>query len=285
MILDRWYKPPDDELIYHYCSADAFLQIVTTRSIWAGASYALNDVSERSWGYSIFTKVAKALEQETGREFLENIYSPVVAGYLHSTLMVACFSRDADVLSQWRAYADDGRGFAIGFAPTSMRVPAKPLCVLYEEHAQIVELTNNLKHTYEVEKSMGFKYDDKFKTHLFHIGNDLCAYKHPGFREEQEIRLCHLCGMDQEEKKVIPLGARGEDGERLSEPLKTYFRMSKGILTPYVVLDYSTGGTIAPIKEIILGPRNQNSELNIEIFLTAIGVTEVAVSRSETPYY
>jgi len=28
---------------------------------------------------------------------------------------VACFSAADDLLSQWRAYADDGCGFAIGF--------------------------------------------------------------------------------------------------------------------------------------------------------------------------
>ena len=30
---------------------------------------------------------------------------------------IACFSRERDDLGQWRAYADDGRGYAIGLAP------------------------------------------------------------------------------------------------------------------------------------------------------------------------
>jgi hypothetical protein len=152
MILDRWYNPSDNELIYHYCSADAFLQIVASRTIWLSASYTLNDVSERSWGYSIFARVAGGLKQETGDTFIKSLYIPVVAGYLHSILMVACFFLNADVLGQWRAYADDGRGFAIGFSSRMLKIPAKQLRVLYKEHAQLVELTNNFRHIYEIER-------------------------------------------------------------------------------------------------------------------------------------
>jgi hypothetical protein len=287
VILDRLYKPSDDELIYHYCRPEPFLEIVDSRSVWLSASYTLNDVTERGWGYSIFARAAKSLEQEAGSEFIKKIAEPVFGGYLHSMLMIACFSLDADVLSQWRAYADDRRGFAIGFSPKLMKVPAKPLRVLYDEDAQMRELIGNLRHTYEVEKSAGFKYGSEFQNHLFQMGLDLCAYKNPAFREEREIRLAHLCGMAPagKSKKIVPLGARDLAGKRLSKPLKTCFRMSKGVLVPYVIVDYSTKGTVAPIKEIVLGPRNENSELNIEIFLNSIGMTDVAVRRSKAPYW
>jgi hypothetical protein len=191
MIKDRWYKPSNDELIYHYTPPESFLEIITSRTIWLSASYTLNDVSERSWGHLIFEKAAKTVEQETGSEFVAEIMGPVIAGYLHSMLMVACFSLDADVLSQWRAYAEDGRGFAIGFSPKVMKTPAKPLRVLYDEHAQMQELIGNLKNIYGIEKSFGFKYGHQFRKHMFNVGLDLCAYKNPAFREEKEIRLAH----------------------------------------------------------------------------------------------
>jgi Protein of unknown function (DUF2971) len=284
MILDRLYRPTENELIYHYCRPEAFLEIVNSRSIWLSASYTLNDVTERSWGYSTFAKAAKTLEREVGSEFINKIAEPVIAGDSHSILMIACFSLDVDVLSQWRAYADDGRGFAIGFSPKLMQIPAKPLRVLYDEDAQMHELIGSLKHTYEVEKSTGFKYGDEFQNHLFQMGLDLCAYKNPAFREEREIRLAHFCGIDRKAKKVLSLGARAPDGKRLSEPLKTHFRMSKGVLVPYVIVDYSDKGAVAPIKEIVLGPRNENAELNIEVFLNTIGGADVTVRRSKVPY-
>jgi hypothetical protein len=82
----------------------------------------------------------------------------------------------------------------------------------------------------------------------------------------------------------MPLGAIGPDGGRLSEPLQTQFRMSNGVLIPYVVADYTNKGAVAPIKEIVLGPRNENHESNIDIFLRTMGVTDVTVRRSTAPY-
>jgi hypothetical protein len=284
MILDRWYKPMGDELIFHYCRPEAFIEIVRGRSIWLSASYTMNDSTERSWGYSVFQKVAKALEPDTGPEFISQIAAPVIAGDHYSMLMIGCFSLDADVLSQWRAYGDDGRGFAIGFSPNAIQAPAKQLRVLYEEDAQIQELTSNLRHIYQFEKSKGFKFDDQFRSHLFHLGLDLCAYKNPAFREEREIRLAHICGMNRDAKTAIPLGARGPRGERLSDPLTIHFRIVKGVVVPYVVMDYTNGGTASPIREIVLGPRNENAELNIEMFLNTLSVPNVTVRRSKVPY-
>jgi hypothetical protein len=140
MIFDRWYDPKDNELIYHYCTPAALIEIVRTRTIWLSASYTMNDATERGWGYAVFLEVAKALEKETGPEFIKQIITPVAAGDRSSLLMLGCFSLDADVLSQWRAYGDNGRGFAVGFSPRLMKIPAKQLRVLYEKDAQIKEL-------------------------------------------------------------------------------------------------------------------------------------------------
>ena len=248
MILDRWYKPTGDELIFHYCRPEAFIEIIRGRCIWLSASYTMNDATERSWGYSVFQKVAKVLEADTGTEFISQIAAPVIAGDSYSMLMIACFSLDADVLSQWRAYGDDGRGFAIGLSPKLIQALAKQLRVLYDEDAQIQELTGNLRHIYQVEKSNGFKYDDQFQSHLFHLGLDLCAYKNPAFREEMEIRLAHVCGMNRDGKTAVPLWCACPSGGRLGDPLKIHFRIVKGVVVPYVIVDYSNGGTASELR-------------------------------------
>jgi hypothetical protein len=284
MIFDRWYEPSDDELIYHYCRPEPLLEIMRTRSIWASAFYTMNDTSERRWGYSMFEKALNAMEAETGPEFIKRVVPPVIAGDAHTVLMLACFSLDADVLSQWRAYADDGRGFAIGFAPKIIQARAKQLRVLYDEDAQLEELMGNLRHLYEVEKSRGFQYGIECDRHLFNLGLDLCAYKVPAFHEEKEIRLCHVSAINRESNTLVSLGARGPDGERLSEPPDMHFRVVRGTVVPYVVLDYSSGGKASPIREIVLGPRNENAELNIQVLLNTLGVRDVTVRRSEAPY-
>jgi hypothetical protein len=286
MILDRFYTPAHDELIYHYCPAAAFLEIVRSRTMWLSASYALNDRMERDWGYSIFVKALDQFQSEVGKHFIDNVRDAVDMAYFHSMLMISCYSLDGDMLSQWRAYADDSRGFSIGFAASVMQQSAKPLRVRYDEQAQLGELLGNLKHTYEYEKSIGFKFDDEFRTHWFHVGLDLCAYKHFSFAEEKEIRLAHVSGLisDENSRRILALGARGQDGKLLSEPSDVHFRIRNGIVVPYIVLDYSNRGTISPIKEIILGARNENTESHIEVFLNTIGVTGVPVRRSNAPY-
>jgi hypothetical protein len=286
MILDRVYDPPENELIYHYCPPQAFLEIVRSRAIWHSAYYALNDLSERRWAYSIFEKAIHLIEEEVGKEFIEAIRAMVGMALKGSLMMISSYSLDPDVLSQWRAYADDGRGFAIGFRAKQMQMPAKALRVLYDEEAQLRELVGNFRHIHGYEKSIGFKYNDEFKSHLFHIGLDLCAYKHPTFREEREIRRAHVSGLVPKEKtvKIIPLGARDQEGKILSEPNNIHFRVKAGVVIPYVALDYTNRRQMSPVSEIVLGPKNENAETNIEIFLGAVGMTNVRVRRSTVPY-
>ena len=188
MILHRAYDPPIGELIYHYCRPEAFLEIVRHRAMWFSAYYVMNDALEREWGYNLFSRVLESLSDEFNKDFLEQVMVGIRAGTFTNVAMISCYSLDADVLSQWRAYADDGRGFAVGFDPKLMQMPAKKFRVLYNEETQIAELTGNLRHVFGYEQSIGFKYDEMFRSHWLNFGMDLIAYKHHGFREEKEIR-------------------------------------------------------------------------------------------------
>jgi Protein of unknown function (DUF2971) len=286
MIFDRFYTPADDELIYHYCSAMAFIEIIKSRTVWSSAYYVLNDSTEREWGYSIFGRAVDRLRGELGQTFIDSVGAMIHRAYSSSIVMISSFSLDPDVLSQWRAYADGGRGFAVGFSPKLMKMPAKKLRVLYDEESQFEELVGNLRHTFEYEKSIGFRYDKEFQRHWQNVGFDLCAYKNPAFREEKEIRFAHMSGLVPEGKswKIVSAGAQDRDEKMLSSPLEVRFRTSDGILVPYVALDYSNRGKMSPIKEVILGSRNENAESSIEIVLNTLGVDGVSVRRSRVPY-
>jgi hypothetical protein len=73
MMQDRLYKPTKDELIYHYCGADAFTQIVQSRTMWHTAFSALNDSTERKWGLTQFLDAADKLRSACGAEFIDRI--------------------------------------------------------------------------------------------------------------------------------------------------------------------------------------------------------------------
>jgi hypothetical protein len=59
-----------------------------------------------------------------GREFLDCLADMLSTKNFSGRFefFIASFSRDLDELSQWRAYADNGRGYAIGFAPRVFRI-------------------------------------------------------------------------------------------------------------------------------------------------------------------
>jgi hypothetical protein len=285
MIKDRLYKPIDDEIVYHYCRPDAFLEIVRSGTIWHSAYTVLNDTMEREWGYRIFIEVTEQLRGECGADFIDRIQAIVKISQTNSVAMISSYSLNGDVLSQWRAYADDGRGFAIGFSTRRMDMPAKPLKVLYDRAAQVKELTGNIRHVFQHEQSVGFKYNDEFRAHWYTFGLDLCAYKNPAFAEEMEIRRVHISlALDEVTKGVIPIGAIDRQNVRRSPAVQVDFRVSNGVLVPYVVLDYTDGGKNEPLKEVVLGPKNANLESNVEILLSTMGLNNVAIKRSQAPY-
>ena len=84
--------------------------------------------------------------------------------------------------------------------------------------------------------------------------------------------------------KIVPLGALDQDENRLSEPVEIHFRTNKGVVIPYVSIDYTNRAKICPVQEIVLGPRNDNAESNIQLFLNTMGMKDVTVRRSAVPY-
>lgn len=105
--------------VYHYTDSTGLLGILQSGKIRLTDVFGLNDTSELRHGVHHACEIlaekalagppmAKLLSEEFSRLWKENIESS--AHYL-----VACFSRNDDDLSQWGAYGDDGRGFAIKF--------------------------------------------------------------------------------------------------------------------------------------------------------------------------
>ena len=99
------------KVIYHYCDLNAFLAILNYKKLWLSNSYNLNDSFENRW-------LSKNIEDVRGEfeEYKEEI-NQVIYHYNNNPEVpyVCCFSRQGDILSQWRAYANDGKGVAIGF--------------------------------------------------------------------------------------------------------------------------------------------------------------------------
>jgi hypothetical protein len=83
---------------------------------------------------------------------------------------------------------------------------------------------------------------------------------------------------------MIPFGAIDGNNVRRSGPVPINYRVRNGVQVPYVALDITDGGRNAPIKEIVLGPKNPDNEANVEMFLSSVGWNGVKVRRSDAPY-
>src|SRR6202035_5793546 len=99
--------------LYHYCSNASFLSIVSTKEIWAFDFSLSNDLLEGKWIREVFSqycveKKVSTRDQLTLLQHFDGLMSlSGGAGF--------CMSEEGDLLSQWRAYADDGIGISIGF--------------------------------------------------------------------------------------------------------------------------------------------------------------------------
>lgn len=120
-------KPPD--IIYHYCSVESMLSILDNSCIWLSDSTKTNDNTEIHWLLNnvgeIYEEVLDKYKSEYDGKIYKKIRSEVEEGinyikkekvpYTEYKRFLACFSGNCELLSQWRAYGNNGFGVALGF--------------------------------------------------------------------------------------------------------------------------------------------------------------------------
>jgi hypothetical protein len=181
---------------------------------------------------------------------------------------VTCFCERGNLLSQWRAYADKGAGYSIGFSWGGLfnnhrSAHDQPLCkVLYDEKKQLApirKLVNDICKTLaDIARgvSADVKHgliDEALRALRIVLMDYLPCFKHPGFEEEREWRIVQNCDVD-EEYTVLQnyLGYEGKNLGRLK------FRPAAGMVAPYVNLEIKWGHqpfwSRLPIKSVMHGP-------------------------------
>lgn len=110
---------PTPEIIYHYTNDIGLRGILETGQIWLSDIFCLNDPSELRHGVSLAVDVLSSKadrgppESKIFARHFSEFYERGMQGTAH--YFVCSFSLDGNDLGQWRAYADNGRGYAIGF--------------------------------------------------------------------------------------------------------------------------------------------------------------------------
>ena len=109
----KWKTP---EVIYHYTNDFGVRGILETGKCWLTDIFKLNDPSELEHGISHLIEALEAASDSGGQTLAAHVKAFREKGLDKSAYYFVCsFSSDGDELGQWRAYADNGRGFALGF--------------------------------------------------------------------------------------------------------------------------------------------------------------------------
>jgi hypothetical protein len=285
MIKTREYIPIENDIIYHYCDANAFHSICTNRKLRLNDLFSMNDYMEVHWGYSVWEKVANRVIGEFGFEFVDYIDKRINSTGLRGLVVASCFSKNRDVLSQWRGYADDGKGYVIGFKATELlKLPIRALEILYNENEQIKEVEKIVRALHQAEENSREKFSSDFDTSIYLLGYDLSSLKNPAFLEEQEIRLIHLLDFQKSGNFLKLNDSGGVYFGKKKAGEKIQFRIKQDIPTPFIEIDFSDNNKINPIVEVIIGPKNDVLQTSISVYMETIGLSNVEIKKSKASY-
>lgn len=294
MLFDREFPISDDVLLYHYCSPETLVSIIQNRTIRFSDMNMMNDAEEGRWGYRIWIEAANKLldpdnpppgiPEPVTKDFIDHIDEIWSSMSLGLSSFIASFSKDGDSLSQWRAYADDGRGYAIGFRSTALRrLPIQLLDVCYEREKQIQEMVIAIGATFLEWLDKGKDYDQPwFRERCQVIAMSSAAFKNPAWRDEQEVRCQHAVTvtLDEDGLKLIDDGGVSEGKDVDGVPIQ--FQVRNGSMVPF--LDLTFDQSRGAIAEIVMGPKCQNAPGNVLFLLGNSGYGVLPIRAAGAAY-
>lgn len=260
--------------VYHYCSMSTFTSIMRNRSIWLTTLRDSNDSFEGTWARRKFESLRPSPVTDY---FRKASYTLDTATHTGKDVAGICFSAEKDLLSQWRGYADDGRGFSVGFSADALRSVARKLNETHRITLQLEAIE------YVARLDADFLRDFKvFVDKQEYSANGLsasvtidnvglqywvkraCLMKNIAFEEEREFRLFSLY--------INP------DVEGFG------YRVAGIKLSPY--LEVSLEDRLSDIiTSVVIGPKNTSEEDHIRDLVKRSGFSNVYdVSKSKASY-
>lgn len=310
---------PYPERLYHYTSAQGLVGILKSHVLWATDSRCLNDTQEFKLGLKIALDILAGHNQF---QFLRKVIDDVISSWTPQVagVFVICFCRDRDLLSQWRAFGSDGRGYCLGFDMQGMMTGAAggshmlalegSIGKLIYERATAEDLFREmLEGLWPVLEPKVLRWSalpaerKKQERQIEVTVEQLCQaitllsgfIKDRSFREEQEVRALIVRKFDD----------TVETAEGASRPVVNARLNPKGMLVPYVEtpfrrvndsLESSRSGIpegeppTLPLAEIVLPPQAPDpllAKAAVETLLRQHGydLGKVTVRESEVRSY
>ena len=243
-------KKEKSDIIYHYCTLQGFLGIIQNASLWMSDISKSNDDLECIYGRN---QIKHRIEQEIEAN-MEAMHEWEM-GYemnsdMHDSMLTyfACFSEKEDCLSQWRGYADDGKGMAIGFNKKVLEQLVKLenynlrfAKVIYDKNEQGRYVERVVKENLKRIEKTGARHAALELNTNYRM--EFSRYKHPSFAEEEEWRLV---------LNSYPFGRELKVGSMIFAEPK--YRIANGKLISYRELCFSNIKENF-VREIWIGPK------------------------------
>lgn len=253
------------ESIYHYCGFNTFFEIIKNKTIRLSDITQSNDHDEIKWSAHIiinafdnyYDKIFKKEEEiKIAKEIIQNNIEYFIENKTYSVL-ACCFSEKKDLLSQWRGYSEDGKGFSIGYSSKMIselinEIDTKNCKIIfgkvsYEEDTQIAIINSEIRKFFSENDIDNIDDFDKNVPILFeNLFEKIIYFKNPFFSEECEWRVCLLY------KSSEYLNIKIND-----ENLDFYTSCNK--IIPFVDLPFENKKGI--MIDVMCGPKNKAEKI------------------------
>lgn len=294
----------------YYCNLSTFKSIIQNQTFWLSDLHYMNDSTEESLFLDALSDVMRkfrdGLSKET-KEYLDknrwvDIFFTKVKYVFKGYAYICCFSdEENDDLSQWRGYADDGKGLCIGFKKDkiqSLDDDLKQDKIKYLDKDKIMEeleekISTIIKDFDDNKINLKAKeIDVSFISKLVNVAfYDKVFYKNESFKSEKEYRICFYDKLHEEAidvdneslMKNMQAKYRFENGTMLSE---LRYREGRGNLIPYREMKFTKEYFKKMLSSITIGPKNPMSVEDVQFFLLANGfdTKNIKVMKSASTY-
>lgn len=323
------YSPKVPKILYHYCSTHAFLSIIKNSNLWLADASKTNDETELIGLFenisniiddillqykSIFTEETILQAKICSELVIKNLISGEAPIVKNSKNLLICFSEARDLLSQWRAYSNNGQGLAIGFNSEYLKEFVSSTSYGFTKVIYNKKDSNRLLYKGMCEQ-LKWSIQDALdeKNHLnaqalllnlsqviFSIFQEGFVFKHNSFSEEREWRIMKRftsSNFDDSDGADDYGYAEFLDGIFRANPdycssfsrSELKYRSIEDDIRTYIELGFEKIKSKF-IKEIIIGPKCNISELDIKLMLTQFGYIDdiysdaIKITQSNAPY-
>lgn len=320
-------------ILYHYASMQKAYSILNYKNIRLSDITKSNDINEMSIFFpTLFDEILNLFDEIHGfdntfvykakldrhalvliiNELKEQIEQEFQNGSIAT--FVICLSEKGDLLSQWRGYADDGKGLSIGLCAKELMEFIESSKRIYElvkvQYLSDDELKDWIKATAKdllwlidtildaiKNGDVTFKTSSQFDENIYNTlyynmlsyVEESIRFKSDGFVEEAEWRFYIKNALNKEELNKDINSTNGVLNEEIRNELSEFvfnnvqFNATENDIVPFISLGFDSFNNNL-ICDVKCGPNNKIRNKDLELLLRKYGYKSCVCSKSKITY-